>query len=143
MSVYDKAARIIADTIAGFRDEDELEIADRILTALGDARITPTVMRASRDMFTRFHAHCRFLGNETGDGYEYWYNEAINYAVQQDKWPVKLIPQTVTIAGEQIVIDVQVPESTTKATNTQLLCAYEIVTDAAEAHKIRLPEHII
>ena len=46
----------------------------------------------------------------------------------------------VNIAGENITVDVQVPESTTRASNKQLLCAYEYIVETAREHGIVLPE---
>jgi hypothetical protein len=101
----------------------------------------PTTMRASRDMFVRFHAHCKHLGKETGYGYKYWYQKAIEYAESIDMWPCKIIARPVSIGGDVITVDVSVPESTTKATNGQLLAAYTIITEGAAEHGIVLPEH--
>jgi len=47
----------------------------------------------------------------------------------------------VNIGGEDISVDVQIPESTTKASNKQLLSAYSYVEDTAKEHGISLPEN--
>jgi len=133
MTTTERAREIMLETIIAPE-------ADRIIGALMDKRITFQTFRASHDMFTRFHAHARYLGKETGEGYSQIYNDAIAYAVGYDTWPVKVVPQEVDIASETITIDVQIPQSTTKATNQQLLCAYEYITNVAAEYKISLPE---
>jgi len=141
MTTFEKAKQVIAKTLPDCRGLSLPDAAGLILNDLLKNRIMPTTMRASSDLFTRFHAHCRFLGTETGDGYEDWYNRAIQHAVEQDEWPVKLIAKTISIDGHDIDVDVQVPQSTTKATNKQLLTAYEVIQDGAKEHGITLPEH--
>lgn len=116
------------------------QVADKIIAVLATKRIGFIAIRASEELFTRWHAHCRTLGDETGYGYREIYNAAIAHAVEQDLWPVRVIPQVVSVAGEDITIDVQVPESTTRASNKQLLCAYEYITETAREHGIVLPE---
>ena len=75
-----------------------LQMAVLLLQALEAKRITLTTMHASPELFTRFHAHTRFLGSQPpAYGYEYWYNHAIDHAVKMDKWPVKLIEKTISI----------------------------------------------
>lgn len=135
MSVYDRAITVIT----GITDADT---ADRILRALQKKRITVVAMKASESMFRRFHAHTRYLGRETGYGYEYWYNEAVHYAVAHSEWPVKVIPVELVVAGEVITQDIEVPESTTRATNAHLMCAYQAIEEGAREHGIALPEHV-
>ena len=141
MTTYAKAAAIIAETLPKCRGEKMADAADRILRALLAKRIMPTTMRASADMFKRFHAHVRFLGKETGYGYRYFYNLAVSHAESVDEWPVKIITRTVEIDGVDITVDVSVPESTTRATNGQLLMAYSIIEEGAREHGITLPEN--
>ena len=138
MSTYERAAAIIAECgVAPI----PLDKAKAILDALMQKRYIVVAMKASHDMFTRFHSHARFLGTETGQGYEQIYNDAIAFAVEQDLWPTKLVVTTVNIGGEDISVDVQIPESTTKASNKQLLSAYSYVEDTAKEHGISLPEN--
>ena len=141
MTTFEKAKQVIAKTLPDCRGLSLPDAAGLILNDLLKNRIMPTTMRASSDMFTRWHAHCRFLGTETGYGYSYWYNLAVSHAIEQDAWPVKVIPQKVVIDGADVMVDVQVPQSTTKATNKQLLVAYEVIQDGAKEHGITLPEH--
>ena len=138
MTTYEKAVKIIGSML------NSHHMAVRILDTLLDNRITMTTMRASPDLFTRFHAHCRFLGEEpsTQYGYEYWYNLAIAYAVEQDAWPVKLIPKTISIDGHDITVDIQVSQSTRLATNRQLLIAYSVIVDGAKQLGVMLPENV-
>lgn len=117
------------------------EIADEILAALADKRIAPTTMVASVDMLKRFHAHTRFLGKETGYGYKYWYNLAVEHAESLEDWPCKVLARTVDIDGTMVTVDVSVPESTTKANNRQLLTAYQIIEEGAKEHGVVLPEN--
>jgi len=141
VTTYERARQIIAECLPVKGNESHEVAAERILRALLAKRIMPTTMRASADMFTRWHSHCRFLGTATGYGYKHWYNAAIAYAVEQDDWPCKLIAKTITIDGHDITVDVQVPESTTKANNRQLLTAYTVITEGAAEHGVVLPEH--
>jgi hypothetical protein len=110
VTTFEKARMIIDETLRTIYGHDYQEAGREILDALLAARIMPTTMRASTDMFVRFHAHCKHLGKETGYGYRHWYN-------------------------------VSVPESTTRATNGQLLAAYQVIIDGAKEHGILLPEH--
>jgi hypothetical protein len=139
MTTFEKSAQIIRDTIEANRGESGDRLALRILKALRDKRIVPRTMRASGAMFTRFHAHCRYLGNLTGS-YKYWYNRAIRHAMRVDQWPVTIITHDVTVNGTTVTVDVPVPESTTKATNAQLLEAYTVIQDGAKDAGIVLPE---
>ena len=141
MTAYEKAHGVIAEFISSVYGDTRPEWpATKILDALNEKNLVVVVSKGSPDMLKRWHAHCRYLGKETGDGYEGIYNEAIKYAVERDEWPVKVIAQEVCIASEMITIDVQVPQSTTRATDKQLLCAYEYITSVAAEHKISLPE---
>jgi len=133
MTTTERAREIMLETIIAPE-------ADRIIGALMDKRITFQTFRASNDMFVRWHSHCRYLGKETGEGYEQIYNDAIAYAVERDDWPVKVVSREIEIAGETHTVDIQVPQSSTKATNQQLLCAYEYITNVAAEYKISLPE---
>jgi hypothetical protein len=141
VTTFERARMIIAQTLPKLSGPPEAQ-ALAILNALLAKRIMPTTMRASTDMFVRFHAHCRFLGKETGYGYRAWYNDAIAYAESMDAWPCKLITRDVDIGGEKIAVDVSVPESSTRATNAQLLTAYQVIVDGAKHHGITLPEHV-
>lgn len=146
-TTYERAAQIIAETLKVHPSMSgahiaAMYIANQILEALMAKRIVPVVMRASADMFTRWHAHCRYLGDATEYGYKYWYDAAIAYAVEQDEWPVKVIEKTITIDGHDMTFDIQVPQSTRQATNKQLCMAYTVITDGAKEHKVILPEHM-
>lgn len=140
MSTTSRARQVIIDTLPSCKGHPFDEVADLILHALLAKRLTVVTLRASTDLFVRFHAHARYLGSQTGDGYEGIYNEAIAYAESQGDWPIKVLTRTVKIDGQDITVDVAVPESTTRANNRQLLTAYEYVTMAAEEHGIVLPE---
>ncbi len=136
MTTHEKSAGIISDIV------HSRNMAIHILDTLLDNRITTTTMRASAALFTRFHAHAYFLGQHGGEGYRYWYNAAIAYAVEQDSWPVQLIAKTISIDGHDITVDIQVPQSTTRASNAQLLVAYLVITDGAKEKDIVLPENV-
>lgn len=140
MTTYERAASIIADSLPGRGKETALDTADRILRDLLAKRIMPTTMRASADLFVRFHSHCRFLGEQTGYGYKHHYNEAIDTMVAEDDWPVKIITKAIEIDGTYITVDVEIAESTRKANNRQLLGAYQVLVDSAADHRIPLPE---
>jgi len=142
MTTYDRAAQIIAETLPKCRGEAVLHAADRILRALQAKRIVPHTLRGSPEMLKRLHAHARFLGTQTGEGYEYFYNLAVAHAVEMDMWPVKLIAKEIMIDGHAITVDIQVPQSTTRATNKQLTSAYEIIVESAKEHGVQLPENV-
>lgn len=141
MSTYEKAAQIFVETLPACRGLPLDKAARKLLDALYASRIAPMTFRASDEMFRRFHAHCRYLGTATGEGYDGIYNAAIAYAREFDEWTCKTVAQTVVIAGEEITVDVEVPNSTTKASNKQLVRAYEYITQTAAEHKIALPEN--
>jgi hypothetical protein len=144
VTTYERTGEIIAKAITAGRGRSAEDIADSALRAMLKARIMPQPMRASGEMFVRFHAHCRFLGEVSKYGYRYWYAKAVAHAEAQEQWPVKIIPRTVTLdTGQTVTIDVAVPESTTRATNAQLLCAYQMITEGAAALGVALPEHDI
>ena len=143
MTTYEEIRKIIADVLT----EREVcswtaaeDLADDILIALREKRIAPITMRASPEFFVRFHAHVRHLGTETGYGYSFWYQQAVDHAVSVDEWPVKIQPAKVVIDGTEHTIDVVVPQSTTKATNKQLMAAYQSIEDGAKEHGVTLPE---
>jgi hypothetical protein len=140
VTTFEKARQIIAEALPKVSGTPEAR-AQAILDALLAGRIMPTTMRASTNMFVRFHAHCKHLGKETGYGYRHWYNDAIAYAESIDMWPCKIVQRSIEIGGDVIAIDVSVPESTTRATNGQLLAAYQVIVDGAKEHGITLPEH--
>ncbi len=135
MTTYEKSVGIISDIV------HSRNMAIHILDILLDNRITTTTMRASADLFTRFHAHCRYLGQHGGEGYRYWYNAAVEYAVERDSWPTQVIAKTISIDSHDITVDIQVPQSTTRASNAQLLVAYSVITDAAKEKGFVLPEN--
>ena len=142
MTTYQKAVGIIAESLEKHHGRCPVDQAGFAVRALLENRIMPTTMRASASFFTRFHAHCRFLGTVAGDGYEYWYNKAVEHAVGQDMWPVKLVAKTISIDGHAITVDIQVPQSTTRASNAQLLVAYSVIVDGAKEKDIVLPENV-
>ena len=115
---------------------------DELIVALATKRITFVELAASEELFTRWHAHCRFLGKESGRGYDEIYNHAIAYAMEMEE-KFKVLPQTVIIAGEEITVDIKVPGPTTKASNKELLVAYEYIVDTAKEIGVRLPERRI
>ena len=114
-------------------------------------RIVPHTLKASDAMFKRFHAHCAHLGNVTGRGYAYYYNEAIEHAMKTGDWPHKIFPRRIKVYdmdehGNEletyniVEVDIPIPESSTRATNGQLLAAYQVIQDEAREHGIELPE---
>lgn len=141
MRTVERARGIIAEILPQ-TITDPQQAALSIVEALREKRIAFTTMAASADLFVRFHAHCRYLGSETGDGYEHWYNEAIAHAVRLNDWPCKLVTKTVNVEGQDITVDVQVPESTRRANNRQLLLAYEVIDWEANRRGISLPENM-
>lgn len=141
MSTYTRARDIIIETLPDCEGKPADRVAKLILDALMEHRIRVQAMRASRDMFVRFHAHVAHLGKASGWGYREVYAGAVAYAEERDEWPCKLIPRTVNVSGTDVTVDVRVPESTTRATNRQLLCAYEYVTMTAQELGVALPEH--
>jgi hypothetical protein len=141
MSTYEKAAAIFVDTLPECRGLPWDKAARKLLDALYVARIAPMTFRASDELFRRYHAHCRYLGTETGRGYEDIYNASILYAREFGEWKCKTSTQTVVIADEEYTVDIDIPLSSTKVSNKQLLRAYEYIVDTAAEHKITLPEN--
>lgn len=98
--------------------------------------------KRSDELSTRFHAHCGYVarhskGDVTKDEV---YSEALNTAVEHGLYPYTLVTQRVNINSAIFDVDVKVPVSTTKASNRELLEAYEIVQDIAARYGVRLPE---
>lgn len=141
MTTVERAKDIIIATLPDCKGKPFADVADILLDALLQKRIGLATMVASADMFVRWHAHCAHLGKESGDGYQYWYTQAVEYAMQMEDWPVKVQPTTVVIDGVEHTIDVRVPQSTKKANNRQLLLAYQVIQDAADELGIELPEN--
>jgi hypothetical protein len=140
MSTYDRAVRILTETIPNVWQLEAQAQAEKLIDALMAQRLTIVVRKASDEMFRRFHSHCAFVGEATGEGYEAMYQGAVQYAMGLEAWPWKLVVTTATVGDEEIAVDVRIPESTTKATNKQLLCAYEYITGVADEHALVLPE---
>ena len=141
MTTYEKAANIIAETLPRSIGEP-MDMADRILRALQEKRIVPVTMRASAELWTRFHAHCRFLGEHTKYGYRYFYDKAVEAMVIAEDWPVKIVSKTISIDRQEITVDIAVAESTRKANNRQMLGAYQVIVDHAAEEKVPLPENM-
>lgn len=141
MSSYAKAVAILTEALPGAKGRPYPVAARYLMDALTEKRLHVVAMRGSPDMLRRFHAHARFLGRETGYGYRDIYNDALDYAMEHDEWPVREIVRHIEVSGEIIAIDVQIPESTTRANNKQLMRAYEYVQDCAQEHGITLPEN--
>lgn len=141
MTTYEKTVQIITEQVEKHRTDPPEQLARRCLEAMRKKRIVPHTLRASEELFTRFHAHTRYLGNTTGRGYSYYYNLAVNHAMRMNEWPHKIIPKRVKLdTGDIVEVDVPIPESTTKATTGQLMVAYQVVQEEAQRHGIDLPE---
>jgi len=140
VTTYEKAIAIIVETLPECKGLAYPKVADRILRALAAKRIVPTTIAGSPAMRKRWHAHCRWLAREIGETYDDLYNKAIAYAVERSTWPIKIVPTPVEINGVKITVDIQVPQSTTKATNKQLIMAYEYIEFVAKEHGKVLPE---
>lgn len=142
MTTLERAYAVIAETLPRCKGKLFAVASRMIVDALTEARITFETMRATPELFTRFHAHCRFLGVHGGEGYQYWYNAAVGHAVSVGDWPIRIVQQTVNIAGEDITVDIEVPESTRLANNRQLMLAYSVITDGAAEKQLALPENM-
>lgn len=145
MTIDEKALQIIEE-ITG-RDA-----ALAIIAALAKKRISFVTLTASVQLFTRFHAHCRYLGSVVTDadkGYEHFYRLAVDHAMELNDWPLRIeevtVPITYEIAGETIkenyTTEVARPASSRKANNRQILTAYSVITDEARRRGIELPEN--
>ena len=55
---------------------------------------------------------------------------------------MQLIAKTISIDGHDITVDIQVSQSTTRASNAQLLVAYSVIVDGAKEKDIVLPENV-
>lgn len=146
MTTHDKAKQVIQGMLLDWAvagcDRAEFVVAEDIIQALLKNRIALSTMVASPDLFKRFHSHCRFVGNHNPDGFTYedYYQMAIDHAIVMEDWPMKVITRTVEIDGQEITVDVPVPESTKKANNRQLMLAYEVIRDEARRLNLTLPE---
>jgi hypothetical protein len=141
MTTFEKSIATIAEQIEKHKGESPVQVARRCLDAMRKKRIVPQTLRASEEMFTRFHAHCRHLGNVTGRGYEHYYNKAIGAAVKTEDWPVKIIPRRIRLDTGQIVdVDIPIPLSSTKVSTGALMAAYQVIEDEAKEHEVDLPE---
>ena len=142
MTIYQKAAEIIEKTITEQPDEPADWLARSILDALREKRIIPQSLRASEELFTRFHAHCRYLGDVAGPSYRYWYNKAVRHAVKLHEWPMRMMIAVVeSEPGKFEIEDRLVADSTRNATTSNLMCAYGVIQDGATEHGIDLPEN--
>lgn len=142
MSTADRAVSIFTDVLPSCRGKSYPDTAKTLVRALLSHRLAITALRASVDLFTRFHAHCRYLGEVTGRGYKDVYNAAIEYAMSFELWPIEIVPYAVDVEGKKIIVDVTIKQSTTKANNTQLLKAYEYIVDTAKEEGKTLPENV-
>lgn len=141
MTTHERTANIIAEALPQRGNETALDTADRILRDMLAKRIIPTTMRASPELFVRFHAHTRYLGIATEYGYRYWYDKAVDMMLSESDWPVKIATKTIKIDATDITVDIEVAESTRKANNRQLLGAYQVIEDGAKEHGVPLPEN--
>ena len=142
MTTVDRARQVIIKTLPDCKGKPFADVADILLDALLQKRIGLSTMVASADLFKRFHAHCAYLGKHGGEGYEYWYTEAIEHAVAMEDWPMRLYQRTVLIDGQSHMVDVRIPESTKRANNRQLLEAYTVIQDGAKENGLKLPENL-
>ena len=136
MTAYEKAHGIIAEML-------DAKTATRVLDALMRKRLAVAPMRASYDMFTRYHAHMRYLAQEIGQTYDELYIEARDYALQRGEWPVKLSQIEIEFGGEVHIEDINVPQSSRLASTSNLTTAYQYIVDTAAEHKIVLPESVL
>jgi hypothetical protein len=157
MTTYEKAAGAIEIELIKHKipADDASWLARSILSRMQSHRIGVIEFRASEEMFTRFHAHLRFFGQQQGNGYRYWYNRIIAECVEEGEWPVKMATRYVDLASKDVrvtppkeldsyvTVDVPVPESTKRATNGQLLGAYERLLFYAAEAEITLPEAVV
>jgi len=142
MTTYEKARGLIAECIRKAKSGDDPEqTAESCLRAMRDKRIVPHNLRASGELFKRFHAHCRYLGDVTGIGYRTLYNKALRHAEKMHEWPMKIIPRRIRLdTGDIVEVDVPIPESTTRATTSNLMAAYQVIVDEAATAGVTLPE---
>ena len=141
MTTFEKSVGIMADVIEKHRNDTGAKLARRCLDALREKRIVPRSIRASEELFTRFHAHTRYLGEMTGRGYRHYYDLAVRHAVTVGDWPMVVRQVMITLpGGETFWRDVQLPDSTTKARTSHLMIAYGVIEDEAKLAGVSLPE---
>jgi hypothetical protein len=140
MTVNEKALEIITKALVQHTGGKASEMARHILDALKEVRIVPIRLRASQVFWTRYHAHCRYVGDMDGRGHDYWHNRATRHAFKMHMWPYKIVPTQVTVNGVTIDVDVPVRDSSRNATNTQLMEAYSVIQDEAKRQGYELPE---
>lgn len=143
MGVSSKVLQIIAQACERRGVINSTSVANDIAVALEEKRYMIRAMKGSPEMLRRLHAHCRYLGDATGRGYEYYRDMAYRHAVDMHRWPTVVIPVDVTLDnGSVVTVDVTMPDSSTKATNAQLMEAYSVIADEARRAGEQLPEEV-
>jgi len=141
MTLFEKSVQILEATIEEHREEPADWLARRCLDELRKKRIVPHRLRASEEMFTRFQAHTRYLGDTAGPSYRHWYNKAVRHAMKLQQWPVRVVPAVIEKEpGRWEIVDLPTADSSTRATTAQIMCAYSVIVDGAKDQRIDLPE---
>jgi len=137
----ERVLRLIAEICEKRGISNGMGAAMQIVAALEKKRYMIRPMKGSPEMLRRLHAHCRYLGDTTGNGYEHYRDMAYRHAVDMHEWPTVIVPVAVPLDnGETVTVDVPMPDSSTKATNAQLMVAYQVIEDEARRAKSTLPE---
>jgi hypothetical protein len=141
VTTYEKAMTIIAEVVEKHRGETGEMVARRCLDALREKRIVPHTMAASGELFKRFHAHTRYLGRETMLGYRHYYDMAVQHAVTLGEWPIVVRPVMIELPGGEVHWrDANLPDTSKKATTSNLMTAYSVIEDEAKQAGVVLPE---
>ena len=141
MTVFQKAVEIIEKTLTDNSEEPADWLARSIIEDLRLKKIGLKRLRASDELRTRFHAHTRYLGDVTGEGYDALKKRAIDHAMEVHSWPVHVVTRRLTLdSGETFDHEFTFAGPTRDATTPQLMEAYSVIVDEADRRGIELPE---
>jgi hypothetical protein len=145
VTVYEDALVEITSELARQHIRSPRRVAEAIGAKLMERRIIFQRARVSPEFLKRFHAHCRYLATALGLSYDELKQQAIDEAMKQNAWPVKIIAKKIRYRDDrgedvEIVVDVTIPQSTTVANAKQLTIAYDYLQGVAEEAGVHLPE---
>jgi len=151
-SVEEKAGAIVAASVArslrkrGVTIDDSVSgfVAGEVIRHLIGTGIDLREHPRSKELSTRFHAHCNWVSRHgrSGHSQDEVYSMILNEAVERGVYPATIITQRVTINSAVHEVEVRIPVSTTRASNRELLEAYSILEAFAAEEGVRLPEKL-
>jgi hypothetical protein len=151
-TIEERAGAIVAESLTHslrvrgliLDDKQSTFAAGEIVRHLIGSGIRLKEQKRSNELSTRFHAHCSWIARHGSSHYsqDEIYSMILSEAVQRGVYPASIIVQRVTINSAVHEVEVRVPHSTTRASNRELLAAYEILEAFAAEEGVRLPEHL-